>query len=158
MIPAETRWAVKALEEARDRLATGQEVLIPNEAWALDLAVLFSATAEALMWVVVLDDWYQRDHAQLYRTLTAERRTLLVGLRWARNRTLHQFAVITGFTRRPPVLTHIHPGWQKRALLPASTLDLTAGRSSTTQESPDGPCSIQSTRSTVGMRDGSRRA
>ncbi len=72
------------------------------------------------MWVVVLDDWYQRDHGPLYRTLRAEMRTLLVGLRWARNRTLHQFAVITGFTRLAPALTHIHPGWQERALLPPS--------------------------------------
>lgn len=127
MFPAETRWAVQALGDARDRLAAGQEILVPGETWALDARALFSATAESLMWVVMLDDWYRRDHFHAYEQLRPEMHTLLAGLRWARNRSLHQFAVLTGFTRRPPALSHIHPGWQHRSVLPPSDVRFDRG-------------------------------
>jgi hypothetical protein len=114
---AETRWAVRALRRARDRMASGMEE--PREEfWSLDPEALFVATAEALMWVVMLNDWYERDYPDRYKGLAQEHKSLLLGLRWARNRALHQFALLTGFVRRWPDETTIHPGWQHRDVLP----------------------------------------
>jgi hypothetical protein len=98
-----------------------REVLIEDETWALDPESMFAATAEALMWVVMLDDWYGRDHPEDYQQLKTEMGSLLSGLRWARNRTLHDFALLTGFVRgRRKVHDTIHPGWQYRDVLPAA--------------------------------------
>jgi hypothetical protein len=119
VIPAETQWAVRALRRARDRLAASKEDRIPDEFWVLDPAAMFAATGEALMWIVMLDDWYSRDHPGDYERLKTGMGSVLLGLRWARNRTLHDFALLTGFVRRRWAEDTIHPGWQDRKLLPA---------------------------------------
>jgi len=83
---------------------------------------MFAATAEALMWTVVLDDWYSQDHPAQYEEMKTGMKSLLLGLRWARNRSLHDFALLTGFV--PPRWPSrsgdggIYPGWQHRDLLP----------------------------------------
>jgi hypothetical protein len=113
MIPAETRWAARALRQSRDRVAETLGVLIEDEMWAFDPGEVFGSTAEALMWIVLLDDWYSRDHFAEYDKMKAEMKSLLRGLRWARNRTLHDFALLTGFvTRRWSDKDAIHPGWR----------------------------------------------
>jgi hypothetical protein len=75
---------------------------------------LFAATGEALMWIVVLDDWYERDHPAEYKEMKTEMKSLLRGLRWARNRTLHDFALLTGVVpRRWSETETLDPGWQR---------------------------------------------
>jgi hypothetical protein len=130
VIPAETEWAVQALRRSSDRIAGSLAPLFEDEDESLAVpledkkwpAALFGATTEALMWVVVLDDWYSRDHSDRYDQEKASMKSLLLGLRWARNRTLHDFALLTGFLQRdffgPDRWPH--PGWQYREVLPAS--------------------------------------
>ena len=119
MFPAETKWALKALSDARDRLDGSQDTLIKDETWALNPQAMFAGAAEALMWIVLLDDWYRRKSPDQYARLKVPMATLVKGLRWARNLAIHDFALITGFTERyEPGDDRIHPGWQARSVLP----------------------------------------
>jgi hypothetical protein len=123
VIPAETQWAVRALQDSCERVAQSKNALIEDEFWAFDPAAVFASTAEALMWTVMLDKWYSRDHTSEYEKMKTEMQSLLRGLRWARNRTLHDFALLTGFVQRRDLAgakTKIHPGWQHpQDVLPA---------------------------------------
>lgn len=119
MIPAETKWALRALQDARDRLNNSQEILIEGQTWALNPQQMFASATEALMWVVVLDDWYKSVDSAQYADLKPQMASLLKGLRWARNLAVHDFALITMFTERyEPGDDRIHPGWQRRDVLP----------------------------------------